>query len=455
MDHKTQRMIEEGVITIERKGIVNTYLGSLREEELAKPDNLRMILGRVYEDIKQILKIYVDMDEKYYHFTTLWVIGTYLHDNFGTFPILYINAMKGSGKTRFINLISALSYKGLVTTSLKEAVLFRMGKRTLCIDEFEQIGSKEFQTIRELLNSCYKRGLKVLRNKKVKKEGQEKYEIEEFEPYKPVAIANIYGMEEVLEDRSVTIILEQSNDSFRTKLSEDFDDHPIVNKVKGELENIQENLVKFFSQKGILKQWNKYLIEKYNNITTQTTLTTLTTQEIQDYNVVLNSYNVVLRDQNLSSKKTTLTTLEKKDLHSFFNRIDEVGINGRNLELIMPFLEISSFLSSELFDKTLNITKEIIKEKKSRESVESRDIAFFDFCSQLGMDRDFIPIKKLTTRFKHYMGDDEGDERWITTRWVGRALKRLKLRLDHKRVSEGIEVRIDVDKAINKMKSLK
>lgn len=440
-------------ISINKTSVINTYLGSLTQAELKDINNVRMILGRTYEEIKALLKLYVDMEDKYYHFTALWIIGTYVHDSFTTFPILYINAMRGSGKTRFMNLIAALSKNGLVTSTPKEAVLFRMGKKTLCIDEAEQIGNKEFQTLRELLNACYKKGLKVLRNKKVKVGTNDEYVIEEFEPYKPVVIANISGLEEILEDRAITIILEKSNDLLRTKLREDFENHPIVNQIKSNLDQISVNLVQFLCQKGIIIGWNIYLLNKYSNINTLTTLTSLTTQDLENYKESLMKVGVVLEGVGVEMEGVKNEVKNNCINYTIYNQIDEIDINGRNLELIMPFLEISHFLSDDLFKKTLTITKKIIDEKKERESVESRDVAFIEYCARLGIiERDYISIKVITSNFRHYLGDDEGDERWINTKWIGRALKRLSLIKEKRRLNEGIEVIVDIDKAIEKMR---
>jgi len=52
---------------------------------------------------------------------------------------------------------------------------------------------------------------------------------EEFEPYKPLCLANIWGIEEVLGDRCVTIILEKSSRQDIMKILEDFDSNPRIN----------------------------------------------------------------------------------------------------------------------------------------------------------------------------------------------------------------------------------
>ena len=97
---KRQELIDSGVLKIEKKGLVDSYLGDLTQGDLEKLDNIKLIMGRVFEDIKGILHEYMDMREDYYDLMALWIIGTYIHDSFETFPYLFINAMRGSGKSR-------------------------------------------------------------------------------------------------------------------------------------------------------------------------------------------------------------------------------------------------------------------------------------------------------------------------------------------------------------------
>jgi hypothetical protein len=89
--------------------------------------------------------------DDYYNIVALWIIGTYVHDNFSSYPYLFFNVMRGSGKSRLMGLVASLSKNGSVLISMSESVLFRTAKgRTLCIDEFEGINKKENQALREL-----------------------------------------------------------------------------------------------------------------------------------------------------------------------------------------------------------------------------------------------------------------------------------------------------------------
>ncbi len=421
-----EEFIKTGIIKVENKELENTYLGTLTQGELKEIDNVRYILGRAFEDIKGLLHEYMDMRDDYYDLMALWIIGTYLHDSFETFPYLFINAMRGAGKSRAMKLIASLSYKGTLNTSMREAVLFRMGKRTLCIDEFEQIVSKEAQALREILNASYKKGMKIAR---MKKQGEE-FVLEEFEPYKPIVMANIWGMEEVLGDRCVTLILEKSSDPRRTRLNEDFENNVIVGVVKNNISLCLVQLCSFFSKSGVLKKWNNYINSRYKYIPTYTTLTTNTTQTTGDF---------------------TDDKLQDVDLLHMFNRIHDTGINGRNLELMLPFFLISDFLSEDIFSKMLKIAIDMTKERKESEMTESRDVMLIDFVSKFEKP-DYITIKKLTVDFRSFIGDDETEEKWINPRWVGRALKRLNLIRDKRRMHGGVEVIPNVKKAIEQMR---
>ena len=185
------------------------YMASTFEDE--EIEKAKEGFKAAYQRIISIMDYYIDIKLENKKIIALWILGTYLHDQFETYPYLFLNAMKGSGKTRTLKVISHLAAgsDGSVYNSLTEASIFRMPKHsTLCLDEFEQVGSREKQALREVLNSAYKRGGKVVRVKKVKTNGEEKQVSESFEPFFPVAMANIWGMDETLGDRALTLILE-------------------------------------------------------------------------------------------------------------------------------------------------------------------------------------------------------------------------------------------------------
>lgn len=396
-------------------------------------DEEKLIQARIkivdcYSKLIERLKYYIDTTDRNNHFIALWIIGTYFHDQFISYPYLFFNAMRGSAKTRVLKFIATVARggDGKVQNNMTEAVLFRHPRNTvLCIDEVEQIGSKEKQTLRELLNSAYKKGTKVQRMKKAKKDQEEKQVVETFEPYFPIAMANIWGMDEVLGDRSITIILEKSADPWWVKKMEDFDNDDTLKEIKRTLSDVSDVSV---VKKHIYQDWNNYIHKKYmpTSLTSLTTLTTL----------------------------TTLTSLTTSLQEEFFLKIDDLGIFGRNLELFMAFALLSKeILDEEIIEKTFCFGKEIFMQKVEDEYAESKDVMVYDFIAKMYNDnKEYIPIKKLTSEFRLFSGDEGDENQWINEKWFGKALKRLNLVSDKRRIgSSGTQVQLNFKKAQQKI----
>lgn len=409
-------------------GVIDKITGKLVGHVGSKEDCDNEINARVaregireaYDLVTEVLEDYVDMNKDYYTIISLWIIGTYLHHEFESFPYLFLNAMRGSAKTRTLKLICAVAKDGNLLTSPTEAVLFRMNG-TLGLDEFEGVASKDKQAVRELLNASYKKGIKVYRMKKKKVLGQEEQVVEEFEPYRPIAMANIWGMEEVLGDRCISLTLEKSDDPLKTRLIEDFQTNEKIKKVKDLLNRCR--LCRDVMKKNIYQKWNLYLFQRH-----KTTLTTLNTHTTQ----------------------TTQTTPLHRDFNKLFNKIHDSEIKGRNLELFMPLLLVASIINDTMLKDTIEIATKLTKERKHEEEIESRDVMLIDYISQQEQSFDFIQVKEITAGFKNFC-DEDGE--WLNSKWVGRALKRLNLIIDKKRTGlKGREVILNTTKAKEKLK---
>ena len=377
-----------------------------------------------YFTIKDLLKEYCDLQEEYYDIIPLWIIGTYFHEHFPSFPYLYLNASKGSGKSRTMGLIVTLSKEGEMLNSLTEAVLFRT-KGTLGIDEFESLERKGKESLRELLNSAYKKGVKVKRMKKAKTPLGEEQVVEKFDVYRPIVMANIWGMDNVLGDRCIEVILEKSGNTRVTNLIELFRNDPIVKELLQEMEVIAKNdrcsLCSVVALWKLYKGWNDYVKSNYTNNTNYTNYT--------------NSTNYT--NDNLFLYKT----------------IKESNINGRDLELCLPLILIAREISEEVLKKTTLVLLEMMVAKREEEFVENKDTSLIDFVSQQSEMDLYIPITKITADFRNFLSTDED---WINVRWVGRALKRLKLIKQKRRVgSRGTEVILDSIKAKEKLRMFK
>jgi hypothetical protein len=365
-------------------------------------------LTEVYNQIVEILKRYLDLNEDYYNLIAIWIMGTHIHEKFESYPYLYFNAMRGSGKSRTLRLICKLSYNGTPMTSPTEATLFRT-KGTLGIDEFERVISKDKNALRELLNSAYKKGMKVFRMKK----SNEKYVVEEFEPYRPIIMANIWGMEEVLEDRCITLILEKSGDLKKTRLTEDFE---TSTSIKNAILSIKRcSLWNVVSPQNAYSKWNTY--------------------------ITYNTFNTNNTDNTLNSS-----------LIKLFKKIDKTAIQGRDLELYLPLFIIANSIGKEQLNQLIKTAVESTEQRKHEQEVESVDVMVMDFVSRQAEGWEYHSVKELVNKFREFSNESAD---WINARWFGRALKRLNLVIDKKRKGFGIEVMLNVKKAHEKMKMFK
>jgi len=376
-------------------------------------EDLKGGLKELYIDVIKILKKYLDLKEENYKLIAIWIIGTYFHHNFYTFPYLFLNAMKGSGKSRTIKLITTLSKNGEMINDIREAVLFRTAKgRTIGIDEFESINSKEKSTLRELLNSAYKKGAKVKRAFKFKTAAREGQAIEEFELYCPIVMANIWGMNEVLGDRCIQIIIERSDKKEITRKMEIFDLDDDITDFKEKMGGVSgEGYIKNYNIR-LLKEWNSYL---------DTTLHTFTTTN------------------------TTNTTCYTP----FFKEIEKTSLDGRYLELFFPLYIISDLLDN--LKEIIAISEIIVKDKKEEDVSESNDVSLLSFLSTYPETSNYILLKDLVNEFK---GSNDEDS-WINSRWMIRALKRQELIIDKRRVKGLREVVINFKKAQKKIMMFK
>lgn len=417
----------------------------IKEDDLAKNvhdlpleaiDKARMAYGAAYEDIIDFIKSYMDMPPEFVKLSAVWILGTYMHECFESYPYLFVNAMRGSGKTRLLKIIAnfAKDGNGQVHTGLSESVFFRYPKHcTMVIDEFESVGHKDKQALREYLNASYKKGGIVQRMKKVRdKEGGEGYKAETFEPFKPIAMANIWGMDEVLGDRCISFILEKSNNPGKTKKIENFSDNSFISDVKRTLKAFNVVVCNVMYRKKYIEHWNNYIDSRYNDITTSSTQTT---------------YNYI----------TTSKESKELDLDEMFLKIDEANISGRNFELLFPLLLTARFLNFETFLEILKVGKSILDQKVVDEFNESKDVSLIEFISRLPSDYQlqYKSVNELSNEFKAFMGEGDIDEKWINPKWLGQALKRLDLVTSKKRVTKGQQVTLNISKAKEKLKMFK
>jgi len=373
-----------------------------------KDENINGMLYEAYLNIIDILKKYCDLSKDDYPIVATWIVGTYYHEQFESFPYLFLNAMKGSGKTRTLKLITDLSFEGEILLQPTEAVIFRT-KGTLGIDESEGIIRKGMENLRELLNGCYKRGTKVKRMKNKKTINGTEQVVEEFNIYRPLALANINGMEDVLGDRCINIVLERSNNQGIIKLAEVWKDEKIFIDTKKLLNKCRKCM--YDVPRKLYTDWNNYIYTTYITNTTYTTYTTYT---------------------------------------ELFKSLNLMDLTGREVELCLPLMFLAWKISEKVYENLHYSIKTYMEERKQEQFNESRDIMLIDMVSQ-ETEISWISVKDIVRRFLEFTQFDNKDNE-INPEWIGRALKRLKLTKEKRRVAGGTQVRLDLQKARDKIK---
>ncbi|MFH8120177.1 MAG: hypothetical protein QXS37_05230 [Candidatus Aenigmatarchaeota archaeon] len=164
---------------------------------------------KLYEEIKQTIDKYIDLANT--DFITLWIMGTYLFPIFKAYPYVYVTGIKQSGKTKLLYVTSLLAFNSIFSVNASLSSIFRLiqnGRCSLFIDETEKLSNPErAMEFRAILLQGYKQGGDVQR---VEKNTRDKYTVEFFDVYSPKMLANISGLEDVLEDRCIKIIMKRT-----------------------------------------------------------------------------------------------------------------------------------------------------------------------------------------------------------------------------------------------------
>jgi hypothetical protein len=168
-------------------------------------------IHQIYLDVKRQFDSYVDFaDQRYFSLLALWTMGTYLHQAFDSYPMVYLNGTKRCGKTRTMEVVSELAFNARMSASITPAALYRVIEKdrpTLLLDEQEDIKGKTGWNARylELLNSGY------LKSGRAMVCVGDDFEPTEFSTYCPKMIANINGIEKTLADRTIPLHLMRSD----------------------------------------------------------------------------------------------------------------------------------------------------------------------------------------------------------------------------------------------------
>jgi len=392
--------------------------GEPEEEEIFEDVNLK----EVFEEILRAMDYYLDLPRDAKVLIGLWILSTHYYEEFPTFPILFLNAMRGSGKTRTLGLCSHLSkgLSGKVENNITESGVFR-STGALFLDEMERLKGNDKSHLITLLNSCYKKGSQTTRMAKSSSKDAETYKPEKFDLFRPVALANINGIDSILEDRSLIVILERSFDEVITSRIEDFDSR--LNDLKLKLGKIRPNLLnkKVTSDDGD---------DGDDNVSIK--------QVISGWNSYIDCKSSILPE---------CVTIVTSSLSSLYEKIFEKRINGRSLEIAFPLIIIASQISGDVFEEVLDIFSKMAK-KRREDELDTTEILLYKFVSELDLGIEpYRTATELRNRFQEFVSFDLE----LTPNAFSGLCKRLKLIEHKKRKNTGRLIKLDISKAKTKI----
>jgi hypothetical protein len=357
---------------------------------------------QTYKDLMDTYKEFLEFsDDRFYVLNTLWSIGSYFHVLFNSFSYLYVGGIKRSGKTKTLTLHSAIDFNAIFSNNMSSSSLYRLiqnSKSTLLIDESEQLdNAQRAQAFRNILLSGYKKGAKTFR---CEKNAKDRIEPEAFEIYSPKMLGNIGGLEDVLEDRCITTFQRRTRN---------------LKILNSEIEVTQERYAKLRADlyKLFLLHWNE-VAEIYGQ----------------------------LKDSSEFSVGSVDSVETKTPFGSEF-------LAGRELELWKSLITMAKFFDKYLFVPTqptlttliIKLACDLAKLRHTENMTEVGEEILVQCLLDIVPDDQkvfWVKVKTVTTSMEEQF-DSKQD--WLSTIWVGRALRRLGFS-DKRRLGAGIEYNI-------------
>ena len=160
---------------------------------------------QVAKDIEGVLNRYMVLPDHSPTAITLWIMFSYVYDEFDVCPILAaVSPEKRCGKTSLLSLLTALCQKVLSASNISASAVFRSVEKwhpTLIIDEADTF-LKTNDELRGVLNSGHTRATaSVIRTVQKGK----KFDVERCSTWAPKAIALIGKLPDTLADRSISV----------------------------------------------------------------------------------------------------------------------------------------------------------------------------------------------------------------------------------------------------------
>ncbi len=230
-DLTTNKITEEKLIEINNRKYIpfSNKNKLLNKKILTLPSGILDYKNKenLINEIIDFIHNYVDLSESFERVSGYYVLMTWIYDIFDNVGYLRVRGNPGSGKSRFLDVMNAITYKStFFRVNPTEAVIFRAlddTRGTMIIDEADYNNTGKTSNIVKLLNNGFAKKSSITRNK-AKRDGG--YELETFEIFSPKIIANRdYFKDDALESRCFTEYMgrKKPREEVLIKLDKDFE----------------------------------------------------------------------------------------------------------------------------------------------------------------------------------------------------------------------------------------
>lgn len=237
----------------------NTFTPISPKNELVANQNVRLPSkythygseAELLEEVRQFIHDYVELSEEFEWIATCYVLFTWVYDCFKELAYLRVLGDYGSGKSRFLNVMYVLCYKGILLNGASStAVVFRIIdeiKGTFVLDEADFPFSDTTQDMMKILNSGFQAGYPVYRAEP-KSAKSKSFDPKSFDVFCPKVIASReYFKDEALESRCFTYAMSPlTREDIKENLTDEFDERALLlrNKLLAfRLDKVRENYV--------------------------------------------------------------------------------------------------------------------------------------------------------------------------------------------------------------------
>jgi len=178
--------------------------------------------GQLFQDLVEYHRSISELpSDNHYNFLAAWDMQTYFMEKFEYYPIIWFYAVPARGKSRTAKGMTYVSWRGVILTTVREAHIIRLAtnhRATLFFDIMDLWKKVERGNADDIMLHRFERGGKVARVMDPDK-GPFR-DTKWFEIYGPTIIATNETIHEILESRSIQIVMPETSKMFEDDVKE-------------------------------------------------------------------------------------------------------------------------------------------------------------------------------------------------------------------------------------------